>query len=105
MKPKKKKDSFLLLRLYVAGAFPNSISAVANLNAMAQEFLPNRHKIEIIDTLDVPIKALQEGVLVTPTLMIKKGSLPVKTIIGDLSDKPKISIWFEKELSAGKKAL
>ncbi|HLD49949.1 MAG TPA: circadian clock KaiB family protein [bacterium] len=89
VKIKKKQDNFLLLRLYVAGETPNSQKAITNLNTIGKE-LPNGHKIEIVNTLDDPIRALEEGILVTPTLVIKRGPLPMRQIIGDLSDEPKV---------------
>lgn len=89
MKPKETRDNFLLLKLYVAGESASSRKATANLNAVAKEFLPGKHKIEIVNALDDPASIFDEGVLVTPTLVIKMDSMPVRKIIGDLSDKPK----------------
>ncbi len=83
-----KKDNFVLLRLYVAGESPSSLKAISNLNALAEEYLRDNHKIEIVDTLK-DHSALKAGVLVTPTL-VKIGSFPLRQIIGDLSDKPKV---------------
>jgi len=86
---KKEKDNFFLLRLYVAGESQNSLSAISNLNTLVKEHLSESHKVEIIDTLLDPIVALEEGIIVTPTL-VKIGSLPIRLIIGDLSDQEKV---------------
>lgn len=89
MKPKKVKDNFFLLRLYVAGESQSSLKAISNLNAVCEEYLPDRHEIEIVDTMDNMAVAFEDGILVTPTL-VKMGPLPMRQIIGDLSDKPKL---------------
>ena len=99
MKPKKEKSNFTLLRLFVTGESATSQNAISNLNSIANEILPGKHKIEIVNALDDPARQFEEGVLVTPTLVIKKNSLPSRHVIGDLSDKKKIasSLQFYKE--------
>lgn len=75
----------LELRLYVAGDGPNSREAVGNLRAICRRWLePTAYKLEIIDILEEPFRALEEGVLVTPTL-IANGSARI-SIVGTLSD-------------------
>jgi circadian clock protein KaiB len=74
------------LRLYVAGTLPNSQQAVSNLRAVCEERLPGRHSIEVIDFLEEPERALEDGVLVTPTLVILAPA-PQRTVIGTLSDR------------------
>lgn len=74
----------IVLRLYVAGNGPNSVAARANLRRiLAASKLP--HLLEIVDCLEHPMRALKEGVLVTPTL-IRRDAAPPVTIIGSLSD-------------------
>lgn len=89
-KTKKKRDDFLLLRLYVAGKSGPSLKAIKNLDAIAEEYFPGRHKMEIVNTLDGKTPPFQDGVLVTPALVIKRGPLPIRQIIGDLSDTAKV---------------
>jgi circadian clock protein KaiB len=72
-------------RLYVAGQGPNSIQAIANLRALCREHLPGRHKIEILDVVRNPQRAVDDNVLLTPTLL-KLLPVPVGRIIGNLSD-------------------
>ncbi len=72
-------------RLYVAGQGPNSIQAIANLRALCREHLPGRHKIEILDVVQNPKCALDDNVLLTPTL-VKLLPRPVGRMIGNLSD-------------------
>ncbi len=75
-----------LFRLYIADETPNSARAVANLQSICQEHLQGRYKIEVVDILQAPLRALSEGVLVTPTL-VRLFPLPVRKIVGDLSDR------------------
>lgn len=109
MKPekgrKKNQDGFTLLRLYVAGESPNSLAAISNLKEISEKYLSGKHKVEIVNALDPQVDAFKDGVLVTPTLVVKRDSLPVKTIIGNLSDKPKVllSLQFEKNSTHNKK--
>ena len=74
-------------RLYVAGAAINSAHAVANLQAICRAQLLNRLKfeVELVDVLADPERALEDGVIMTPTL-IKLSPLPVRRIVGSLSD-------------------
>jgi circadian clock protein KaiB len=70
-------------RLYVAADTHNSAQAVANLNALCQAHLAERHEIEIVDVFREPQRALAEGIRMTPTL-IKLMPPPLKRIVGTL---------------------
>ena len=74
------------LRLYVADGAPNSVRAVANLAAICKEHLQFTFKLEIIDVLKFPLRALADGILVTPHLA-KLSPPPAATIVGNLSDR------------------
>jgi circadian clock protein KaiB len=77
----------LVMRLFTAGHGPNSVQAIANLKAICREYLDNNHHtLEIIDTLEDPLRALADGVLITPTL-IKISPKPVTKVVGNLSEK------------------
>jgi KaiB domain. len=79
----------VILRLYIAGGAPNSLQAIANLEAICQEYLQGGHKLEVVDVLEHPRRAMAEGVLVTPSLA-KLAPLPAASVIGNLSDKAKV---------------
>ena len=79
----------LLLRLFVAGEGPNSREALANLEAIRQRCLhPDDVQVEIVDVLEDPLRALEDGVLVTPTL--KAYNSPPVSIVGTLRDHQKV---------------
>lgn len=71
------------LRLYVTGSAPNSIAALANMNAVRAAL--EDHELEIVDVLERPERALADDVLVTPTLL-KLAPRPPCRIVGDLRD-------------------
>jgi len=79
----------VVLRLYIAGSAPNSVQAVANLKAICQEYLAGTHKLEVVDVLEHPQRAMAAGVLVTPSLA-KLSPLPATNVVGNLSDKNKV---------------
>ena len=79
----------VVLRLYIAGGAPNSLQAIANLEAICQEYLQGGHKLEVVDVLENPSRAMAEGVLVTPSLA-KLSPLPAASVIGNLSDTAKV---------------
>ena len=81
--------SRLLLRLYVAGDGPNSVAARSNLRRMLAHCEPSTYSLEIVDCLREPIRTLQEGVLVTPTL-VRIEPKPNRTIVGTLSDSTQV---------------
>jgi len=79
-----KKPPQFKFRLYVAGEGPNSTQAIANLNALCREILPGRHEIEVINVLREPYRALDDDVLLTPTL-VRLSPAPVRKIVGNLN--------------------
>ena len=81
----------LVLRLYVAGSAPNSARAHANLLALLQRAGARDYDLEIIDCIREPQRVLQDGVLVTPTL-VRVEPEPRETVIGTLSDARKVAL-------------
>jgi len=94
-RPPKRKASgartttVVVLRLYIVGGAPNSVQAVANLEAICREHLPDGHRLEVVDVLEHPQRAMAEGVLVTPSLS-KLSPLPAANVVGNLSDRDKV---------------
>ena len=79
----------VVMRLYIANNAPNSVRAVANLAAICKEHLGDKFKLEIVDVLEYPLRALADGILVTPSLAKLSPSPPAK-IVGNLSDKDSV---------------
>ncbi len=74
--------------LYIAGQSAVAQSAMKNLKELCSEHLSVDYKITVIDVLKEPRMAEDDKVIATPTVM-KKSPLPVRKIMGDLSDKAK----------------
>ena len=83
-----------ILRLYVAGQTPKSLSAFANLKNLCDEYLTGRYKIEVIDLVENPHLAAGDQILALPTL-VRKLPPPLKRIIGNLSDPEKFLVGMD----------
>ncbi|MCC7219289.1 MAG: circadian clock KaiB family protein [Candidatus Contendobacter sp.] len=79
----------VVMRLYVVSGAPNSVQALANLEAICQRQLKGSYQLEVVDVLEQPLRALADGVIVTPSL-IKLSPPPAAQIVGNLSDKSKV---------------
>ena len=75
----------VVMRLYIAGRAPNSVKAIANLEAICRQHLKDSYKLEIVDVCEHPRRALDDGILVTPSLT-KVSPTPGASVIGNLSD-------------------
>jgi circadian clock protein KaiB len=78
--------TLVVMRLYIAAGAPNSVKAVANLQAICKKHLVDGFKLEVIDVLEFPLRALADGILVTPSLS-KLAPSPGTKIVGNLSDR------------------
>jgi len=87
--PPPSKKIEILFRHYITGKSPNSLRAIANLKAICRKHFPGFCRVETIDVLEKPMKALKDEVYVSPTL-IKLSPPPVRKIVGDLSEEEKV---------------
>ena len=77
------------LRLFVAGSTLRSQRSVENLRRVCDEHLAGQVDLEVIDIYQQPELAGQHQVIAAPTL-IKLLPLPVRRIIGDLSETDRV---------------
>jgi circadian clock protein KaiB len=82
------------LRLYVAGQTPKSIAAMSNLRDACEEYLPGKYVIQIVDLSKNPQLARGDQILALPTV-VRRLPVPVRRMIGDLSDKAKLLIGLD----------
>jgi len=82
------------LRLFVSGTTPRSARAIQNIRALCEEKLQNRYELEVIDIYQHPELVKPEQIVVTPTL-VRKLPLPVRKIIGDLSDNDRVLVGLD----------
>lgn len=78
----------------MTGASSRTTTAIANLKKICEQELQGQYDLEIIDVLEYPDLAETEKILATPTL-IKSLPLPLRRVIGDLSDKEKVLLGLE----------
>jgi circadian clock protein KaiB len=83
-----------VLRLYVSGMTPRSARAVANLQAICSEYLDGRYDLEVVDIYQQPVLTKGEQIIAAPTL-IKKLPLPMRRIIGDMSNKERVLLGLD----------
>ena len=93
-KPAARKPVVWNLRLYVAGQTPKSIRAFANLKVLCEEHLKDRYQIEVIDLSENPQLARGDQIVAIPTL-VRRLPLPVRTIIGDLSNSVRLLVGLD----------
>jgi circadian clock protein KaiB len=83
-----------ILRLYVTGMTSRSSRAVSNLKAICEEYLEGRYDLEVIDIYQQPVLTKGEQIIAAPTL-IKKLPLPMRRIIGDMSNRERVLLGLD----------
>ena len=82
------------LRLYVTGMTPRSATAIENVRAICEEHLEGRYDLQVIDIYQQPVLARGEQIIAAPTL-IKQLPLPLRRIIGDMSNKDRVLLGLD----------
>ena len=80
-----------VLRLYVTGSTPRSSAAILNIMEFCKTHLSQGCDLKIIDIFQNPAIARAEQIVAIPTL-IKKAPLPVRVLVGDLSDSERVRV-------------
>ena len=91
--PKPQNDTWVL-RLYVAGQTPKSVTAFANLKKICTDYLEDKYRIELIDLLENPQLARGDQIIAVPTL-VRNLPEPMKKIIGDLSNTERVLVGLD----------
>ncbi len=79
------------LTLYVAGQTPKSLAAIANLKKITEEHMAGQYEIEVVDLRQNPKLAKEHSIVAIPTL-VRELPVPIRKIIGDLSDVEKVLV-------------
>jgi circadian clock protein KaiB len=95
------KDKWIL-RLYVAGQTPKCITAFANLKKICEEQLKGKYQIEVIDLMQNPQLSRDDQIIAIPTL-VRKLPVPVRKIIGDLSNTERVLVGLDITLEDSNK--
>ena len=94
------KTEKYVLRLYVTGMTPKSTRAISNLKKICEEHLGGRYDLQVIDIYQQPTLAKGEQIIAAPTL-IKKLPLPLRRLIGDMSNTEKILLGLDMKKRNG----
>jgi circadian clock protein KaiB len=82
------------LRLYVTGTTRKSIRAIQNVRRICEEHLKGRYELEVIDIYrNLPL-ARGDQIIAAPTL-IKRLPAPLRRLIGDMSDEPRVLLGLD----------
>lgn len=82
------------LVLYVAGETPKSLAAIRNLERICAEHLSGHYTVEVIDLKKSPQLAREHNIVAIPTL-VRQLPVPIRKIIGDLSDSEKVLVHLQ----------
>lgn len=77
------------IRIYISGQTQKSAKTIENLRKFLDSEIKDQYSLNIIDVLEKPEIAERDKVLATPTVA-KVSPLPLRRIVGDLSDKEKV---------------
>jgi circadian clock protein KaiB len=102
LKKNSKTNEVIDLRLYIAGQTPKSLAAISNLKALCDEHLDGQYRVEVVDLLKNPTLAKDHQILAIPTL-VRSLPVPIRKIIGDLSDTARVLVGLDVRAAASKK--
>jgi circadian clock protein KaiB len=83
-----------ILRLYITGMTNRSARAIENLQTFCHKHLAGRYELQVIDVYQQPELARTEQIVAVPTL-IKKLPLPLRRLIGDMSDEERVLVGLD----------
>ena len=82
------------LRLFVTGATPRSARAIRNIRAICEQYLPGRFDLEVTDIYQHPERVKADEIIAVP-MLVKQWPLPVRRLIGDLSDTQSVLVGLD----------
>jgi circadian clock protein KaiB len=88
-----------VLRLYITGMTPRAQEAIRNIKKICEQELKGRYELEVIDIYQQPELAKKEQIIAAPTL-IRKLPLPLRRLVGDMSNKEKVIVGLQLMLEA-----
>jgi circadian clock protein KaiB len=83
-----------ILRLYVTGMTARSARTIETLRTFCEKHLAGRYELQVIDVYQQPELARTEQIVAVPTL-IKKLPLPLRRLIGDMSDEARVLVGLD----------
>ena len=87
--PEATADEMWNLCLYVTNRTPMSVNAMTNLKKICEEHLAGHYRIEVVDLLKQPERAISDQIVAVPTL-VRKLPAAIRRVIGDLSNTERV---------------
>ena len=90
-------EGHYVLRLYLTGYTHRSIKAIEAVKALCEQHLQDRYDLEIVNLYEQPEQAQTAQIIAAPTL-VKELPLPLRRLIGDLTDTDRVLIALDLKL-------
>jgi len=87
--PEATADEMWNLCLYVTNRTPMSVNAMMNLKRICEEHLAGHYRIEVVDLLKHPERAISDQIVAVPTV-VRKLPATIRRVIGDLSNTERV---------------
>jgi circadian clock protein KaiB len=87
-------EGFYVFKLYISGASERSQRAVSNIKRLCEQHLAGRYELEVVDLFQEQNLDSSDVIEAVPTL-VKRLPLPLRRVIGDLSNTEEILIRLE----------
>jgi circadian clock protein KaiB len=84
-------EGLYVLRLYLTGNTRRSAAAIETIKGLCEHHLHGRYELEVVDLYQQPGRAQAAQIIAAPTL-VKEWPLPLRRLIGDLSDPDRVLI-------------
>jgi circadian clock protein KaiB len=84
-----KSEGDYTLLLYISGATQRSKRAITNIKKICEEHINGRYNLKVVDIYQSPEQLAEYNIVAAPTL-IKETPLPVRRLVGDLSDTARV---------------
>ena len=78
-----------VMKLYIAGMGTRSQRAIEEIRFICAEHLCGHCDLEVVDLYEIPESARPAQIVAAPTL-VRELPLPVRRLVGDLSDRPRV---------------
>ena len=83
-----KEIAILEFRLYIHGDTPRSKRAASHVELLCKRHLGKKYRLECVDLLEAPERALEDQILATPTLI--KLNPPRRRVLGDFTEEQQL---------------
>ena len=88
----------IALTLFIAATSPASSLALVNIRSALARFERHPFILEIVEVFEQPLRALENRILVTPTLLVRAST---RHVVGDLGDANLLDYFLQSVIKKG----